>query len=394
MRKPTIALLLILLFLFGCQKVQEELNTVKDTAKDNVATKTQEITDNIVDKTTEKITDKIMGGEELLDEYGCNITSQNRAFDYKEYYTGQLIDTHVHMPVASKIISDIAIRSGFEDMPAATDVSTDHIYCLSKSEGITKTFGFFIIPNIASSQAVNHVKNIKEKYPDVFVRFLQPPLPIQSLSPKPLEVTEILGENPALFQGYGEARFDFPGENAHPEDQYFLEMYKLSDEHNLIVQMHPKKGQIDALQRILEKYPNVTFLVHVMPDHTREISELMSTHKNLYYSLDAEIHYIFGYQTIQNNKGPTREEYIKFMNENFDMLLQEALQIWKPIIEAHPDQFTWGSDRWYRWHFDPEVSGYVVEFGRTFIGHLDLAVQEKIAYQNAEKMLNGGENNG
>ena len=66
---------------------------------------------------------------------------------------------------------------------------------------------------------------------------------------------------------------------------------------------------------------------------------------------------------------------------------KEGLRDWKQIIEAHPDQFTWGSDRWYTWHFDPGVSGLVVEFGRAFIGRLDPAVQEKFAYKNAERML-------
>ena len=113
----------------------------------------------------------------------------------------------------------------------------------------------------------------------------------------------------------------------------------------------------------------------------------METHANLYYSLDAEIHYIFGYHTIQNNRGPTKEEYLKFIRKNFDSLLEEGLRNWKPIIETHPDQFTWGTDRWYTWHYNHEVGGLVVEFGRTFIGHLDPAVQEKFAYKNAERLL-------
>ena len=320
--------------------------------------------------------------------YACNLKPQQREFNREPYYTGPLIDTHVHMPVASKTIKDLSIQAGFEDMPSSSDVSTDYINCLFDAEGIKKAFGFFIVPKIAPQYVVNYVKNIEEKYPDKFVRFLMPTLPLQTLNLESSEVEKILNDNPGLFQGYGEARFDFSlGTNANPEDKYFLEMYRLADKNNLIVQIHPDKGQLGALKRLLEKYPNVKFLAHVMPYDRSGVGKLMETHKNLYYSLDAEIHYIFGYQTIQNNRGPTKEEYLKFIRENFDSVLEEALRNWKQIVEAHPDQFMWGSDRWYQWHFDPEVGGLVVEFGRSFICQLDPAVQEKFAYKNAERLL-------
>ena len=336
----------------------------------------------------EKVTNRILGTAKDESSYECKLKAKEREFSHALYYKGPLADTHVHMPVASKIISETSIRAGFEDMPASADVTVDYIKCLFDTEGITKSFGFFIVPNIFPGHVITHVKNIEEKYPGKFVKFFMPPLPLAALNPKPSEVEKIFNDNPGLFQGYGEARFDFNlGTNANPEDAYFLEMYRLADKNNLVVQIHPNRGQLKALEHILEKYPNVKFLAHVMPDVKKEVGKLMATHNNLYYSLDAEIHYIFGYQTIQNNKGPTKEEYLKFIRENFDSLLKEALGNWKQIIEAHPDQFTWGSDRWYTWHFDPEVGGLVVEFGRTFIGRLDPAVQEKFAYKNAERLL-------
>jgi len=343
----------------------------------------------IFNYTVEKVTNKIIGVETKESrEYECGLKPREREFKKGPYYTGPLIDTHVHMPVAFKVIGTVAMKFGFEDMPAAIDISTDYINCLFDTEGITKTFGFFIVPSILPGHAVDHVKNIEEKYPGKFVKFFMPPLPLQSLTPKPSKVEKLLNNNPGLFQGYGEARFDFNlGTNAHPEDEYFLNMYKLAREKNLIVQIHPDKGQLEAIKRLLEKYPDVKFLTHVMPDYKEEIGKLMDAHKNLYYSLDAEIHYLFGYHTVQNNRGPTKEEYLKFIRENFDSLLKEGLRDWKQIIETHPDKFTWGSDRWYSWHFDPEVSGLVVEFGRAFIGRLDPAIQERFAYKNAERML-------
>lgn len=280
------------------------------------------------------------------------------------------------------------MQSGFEDMPHVGTIPIDYIVCLFDSEGITKSFGFFIVPNILRDQPVQMVKRIVEKHPGKFVPFFMPPFPSQNLRPTTSETEQALAANPGLFQGYGEVRLDFLlGGNLLPEDTYLLDMYSLSDKHNLIVQIHPAKGQLDDLQRVLEKYPNVIFLAHVMPDVRTEVADLMDDHPNLYYSIDAEINFLFGYQTIQNNKGPTKEEYLAFLRKDFDSLLQEAVERWKPLIEAHPDQYTWGSDRWFTWHYDPEVGGLVEELSRSFIGQLDPAVQEKFAYKNAERMI-------
>lgn len=334
-----------------------------------------------------KVTDRILGFVEE-DNYACNLKPKEREFKYAPYYTGPLIDTHVHMPVAYKIIGSVATRAGFEDMPAAADISTGYINCLFESEGITKAFGFFIVPNLFSGRVVDHVENIEEKYPGKFVKFFMPNFPLASLNPKPEKVDKIMRDNPGLYEGYGELRLDFNfGKNADPEDLYLLEMFAFADEYNLIVQIHPDRGQLPALERLLNKYPNVKFLAHVMPDAKEEIGKLMEKYNNLYYSLDAEIHYIFGYHTIQNNRGPTKEAYLKFLRENFDSLLKEALSDWQAMIKEHPDRFMWGSDRWFTWHFDPEVGGLVTEFGRTFIGHLDPAVQENFAYKNAEGLF-------
>ena len=75
------------------------------------------------------------------------------------------------------------------------------------------------------------------------------------------------------------------------------------------------------------------------------------------------------------------------MRSNFDSVLKEEVAHWKERVEKYPDRFTWGSDRWFAWHFDPEVGGILEEFGRSFIGSLDPSVQENFAYKNAQKML-------
>lgn len=360
-------LLLLLAFLFGCS---------------------QEPSEKEVEQIPKTETEKIGVSSAPAGDYKCELKAKQREFNYGQYYTGPLIDTHLHMPVASSIVSSTAMQMGFEDMPFRGDLTTDYIACLLDSEGITKAFGFFMMHNAVFDSSISALKQDLERHPGKFIAFFMPPFPVEGQAPEVSAVENTLKNNPGLYQGYGEARFDFKViKNAHPEDEYFLEMYSLSDKYNLIVQIHPDQGQVPALERLLKKYPDVIFLAHLMVDDRKEIGRLIETYDNLYYSLDTEIHYIFGYHTIQNNKGPTKEEYLASIRKNFDPWLKEALRDWKPLIESHPDKFTWGTDRWFTWHFDPEVGGLVEEFGRTFIGHLDPAAQEKFAYQNAETML-------
>lgn len=291
------------------------------------------------------------------------------------------------MPVASKIVSSVAIQSGFEDMPYEGDIRLDYINCLFESEGIKKSFGFFLIPNLASKQAVNSIKSAEDRNPGNIVPFYMP-MPIAAFNPTPKEAEEIIDESNGLFKGIGEIKFAYDEvENAHPEDPEYLELYKIAGRKNLAVMMHPKPAQIDSINHILENNPDVNFLFHGLEEVSSEIGKGMESHPNFYYSVDAPATVLFGWEVKHAIKGPTKEEYLDYIRDNFDILLNKAIREWKPLIEAHPDQFMWGTDRWYGWSFDYEVGGLLEEFGRSFIGQLDPSVQEKFAYKNAERML-------
>src|SRR3989338_3127552 len=42
----------------------------------------------------------------------CQLKPKSREFSHQPYYTGQLIDAHVHMPVSSGIVAAVAKRLG------------------------------------------------------------------------------------------------------------------------------------------------------------------------------------------------------------------------------------------------------------------------------------------
>ena len=405
----TIGIILVVLVVAGfitkeiinniTEKITRDI-TEREVARitqDQVGKITQEGIEQITPEETEKITREIMGertrdilgsSSDETEEFVCDLAPTQRQFAHTPYYTGPLIDNHLHMPAFSSIVSMIAIQSGWEDMPAFDQkLSSDFLICLLDSEGIQKSFGFYLAPKPVLSSMVNGVKQIHQRHPDKIVAFYMP-MPIPSIDPTTAEAEEILNENPGLFQGIGEVKFDFNEvENDLPEDSKYLEKYLLADQHNLIIMMHPRKDQLDAVERLLKKHPTVPFLLHGVEVVRHDVGRLMNSYPNLYYSIDAELTSIYGWQASHQQQGPSKEEYLAYMRTNFNSKLQQSVEEWKVLIEDHPDQFLWGTDRFARWHFDYKVGSVIEEMGRSFIGKLDPAVQEKFAYKNTERLL-------
>jgi hypothetical protein len=206
-------------------------------------------------------------------------------------------------------------------------------------------------------------------------------MPSPFLSPifQPNDLDNILKSNPGLFKGYGELGFYLePLRKYSPDDDILLQTYDVAEEHNLIVMIHPDGHQKYDVKRAFENNPNVIFFIHgvEIKDNVRDFIE----YPNVFYSLDANM-----FDNFYGAKD--KEEFLSKFRENFYDILDREVNGWKDIMEEHPDKFTWGTDRALNWHFDEEVVGIVEEFSRAFIGRLDTKVQEKFAYQNAERML-------
>ena len=388
---PIIAISIIIILIVGYGIFQY---TVKKITEREVKRITQgevdRITDEITRQKTEEITNQIMGGDagaekNKLEEVKCDRTPKQREFTKSLYYKGPLIDSHVHMPVASKIVSTVAMQSGFEDMPYEGDILIDSITCIFDSEGITKTFGFFLMPNAALSSSVRSAKDAKERHPEKIVPFFMPP-PITSLHPSAADVADTIHSNKGLFKGVGElAIYHYPSD-VKLNDPYFLELFRIANEQHLIIMMHPAPGQQQAVEDIAKSYPNVTFLFH----GEESMVNLIDKYPNTYFTIDAGETHIYGFDAKHMHKKPTKDEWLDYFRKNFDVNLDKSVSKWKTTIEKYPDRFLWGTDRWYSWHFDPEVGGLIEEFSRSFIGQLDPAVQEKFAYKNAERIIQYG----
>ena len=315
----------------------------------------------------------------------CSLNPKPREFNREPYYTGTLIDAHVHMPVSSSIVSAVAKRIGFENAPYFTGtLTTDYLICLFESEGIAKTFGFFMTTRFSSRQELNTAKKFEKIYPGKIAQFYMP-APYTTLRITPEAVRETLDKNKGLFKGIGEIK-DF--ENAGLDNPYFSELYRIASDYNLIVMMHPFRNHKEVTEKILSDYPKVNFLLHGGDDE-EWIMEVIKNHKNVYYSVDADLVSLYGWERRHVEKKPGKEDWLSYVRANFDTMLERKLRDWQERIEAYPDRFMWGTDRWYDWHFSEEVGGLIEEFGRVFIGRLPLSVQKKFAYENAERLISG-----
>ena len=136
---------------------------------------------------------------------------------------------------------------------------------------------------------------------------------------------------------------------------------------------------------MLKQYPDINFIWHGDQLSVDEVKDILSKHPNAYYGIDE----FFGgeREIFELYVGKSKEKYLDTANTKFDKIISQALSHWKSLIEQHPDQVTWGTDRGDAvWNYDRDVGEMQVKIARAFIGKLNPAVQEKFAYKNAEEI--------
>jgi predicted TIM-barrel fold metal-dependent hydrolase len=317
-----------------------------------------------------------------------------REFDYAPYYTGPLVDAHVHMPVSSSIVAAVAKRLGSIEfnMSLFNDTLTrDALICNFESEGVQKLFGFFLTTRFSFGAELGTIKKLQKEYPGRVVASLMP-APFEFLRVSPDEIRKALDKNKGLIKGIGELKI-FDGTSL--DNPHYSELYKIADEYNLVVMMHPHFDDLEMVKRILKQYPEVDFLFHGGEKKSSArggtgqdefIDEIMAEFGNVYYSIGtAPIH---GFKPEHLNRLPEKNELWEHLRESFDKNLRTNLGQWKYVIEKYPDRFMWETDRQRpQWIFDKDFGHFLEESARTFIGQLAPSVREKFAYKNAEKLF-------
>ncbi len=316
-------------------------------------------------------------------------------------YEGPLIDAHYHIP-------------HFDDPPPweknngrpymGDNITIGDIACTIRQEGTKKVFAFFpVFPENHTQEFLDLAKGAMEQHPDTFVPFIMPPERDNDPDGFPTvnadALKEMLNTYPSLFQGYGEiglyARGDHGGPKGAlalpPDSPRLQEIYPVIRKHNLAVYFHLGEGQQANFERVLSQNLDTNFIWHgdqLIPyengvQNLAHIEEILSRHPNVFYGVDE----LYGDKWMIRPE-VTKKEFLAHL-ENYETLLEQDLTTWKGIIERHPNQFMWDTDRSPQvlWSHDPDVGQALTGYGRAFIARLSPAVQEKFAYQNAERVI-------
>ena len=315
------------------------------------------------------------------------------------YYQGPLIDSHLHIPQLPDggldgpdegYVAPRGAESALYDTISQEQrpilgqtMNIDRIACALKNEGSTKAFAFFSVFPEITSPAIELAYKTVQQYPDLFIPFIQASRDGMTTLEGPI-LDVMIDVRPGLFAGFGEVG-DSPTETINPKPDseiYTGDFQVISDRGNMLVYFHPGEGHQDNLERALQQFSDVTFIIHA--DFVRpHVLGIMDRNPNVYYTYND----IFG-DLIETFRFGEKATFLSGMRSEWDRLLEEADALYRPMIEAHPDRFMWGTDRGdIVWGYDEEVGQILAEFGRAFIGRFDPSIQADLAYKNAERLI-------
>ncbi len=338
------------------------------------------------------------GGQEIQEQMQSNSQPEspacNRPFSPSmsagPHYSGPLFDAHLHMPnIIDPSQVDTSKIEGHSNIPIMdrgavyTNAELGRLLCNFEREKVRGAIGFTIGDEQLLDETVAGAKSMKARVGSKVKLFLSP----VGFTASSLENIE--ASNKGLFEGYGELSFGFGSSmqsNQKPDDQNFLDIYKVAGKHNLVVMIHIGARQEREIENILQKNPDVTFLFHG-PESENFIHDIIKKYPNAYYSIDAMLIRLPSSPGALMYTVSSKDEFKAKFSQNYGVMLDNTVEQWKSKIEQYPDRYMWGTDRSDPWTYDEDISAMIEEFSRDFIGRLAPAAQEKFAYKNAESIM-------
>lgn len=316
----------------------------------------------------------------------CTSNPDPGDFRAAPYYKGPLFETHLHVPSVLPPPKFITDKLGVEDYASlGEEVTIEKIICLMDRENITRSVAFFPLVDFPFVRwpFVEIARRTVQLHQDRIIPFILS-VPFTDPATQPETLEKIFDQNNNVFQGYGEIPFywdEYLG--LSPDSPIFLTSYDILEERGLAAMIHPARGQERALRKVFARNLKVTFILH-SEEIEDSLDSILEEYPNVYYTLDV---------STLIPQSASKAEFMTLMKENFHLLLDDAVSTWKPRIEAHPEKFIWGTDRFTPWNFDEEVGRVYEEFSRAFIGRLDPRVQEQYAYKNADRLFEARSSN-
>ena len=122
-----------------------------------------------------------------------------------EYYTGRLVDSHLHIPALPDASPDEFDEGDYpgSDPTLGIDATITNTACVLLHERTDSAFSFFPVYQPIVDPSIEVTQRTMALYPDLFIPFLMPPGdPVGTVDVD--EVEAMLDAAPGLFKGYGE----------------------------------------------------------------------------------------------------------------------------------------------------------------------------------------------
>lgn len=394
-----LGILLLLAFIaFGCatqevplEKVTEPV--VKDTQQEAVAepepVQEPQPAEEIKEESITKEEPVIAAPEPVAEEFQIF----NPALTYDGAYNGPLYGT-------SEQVGSASMDSYF--------VNLDR-------NGINFFIGMFGISGepaadtLISDQGLGEVIDAAQKHPYRVIPFFNPGIGGE-------EVEQYLGEEltgmysktlsasqniagKGFIRGFGEV--ETQEWQARHNDPRVIQLIDIAQNNDINFMFHPVATKIDDVEKIVEAYPDTTFLVHMYrEDLAKSMSKLikiMQEHDNLYFSMDAA-HILFVnslggdlvYVYDSTDKQSSINKFISTFDSKEKSMINDAIKAYKPLVDAVPDKVMWGTEIGPEYAFDPKVFDRAVKASRFVIAGFDEEDREAVGYKNALRIFGQG----
>jgi hypothetical protein len=202
-----------------------------------------------------------------------------------------------------------------------------------------------------------------------------------------------------VMQGLGELEIHDWG--MPPDDPRVFSLFDFAQSRQLAVMFHMLPGQDDAVDRVLSRYPETTFLIHLyatdFSEERENIMTLMTAHPNLYFTIDAD-HLLFDptsqvgllYKYQDEADATAVAGFVNDFDRDHAAMLERAVERYKPLVGAHPTRVTVGTELSTSYSYDPQVYDRVIPYLRRFIAAMDEDDQLRLGYQNALNLFGSG----
>ncbi|MBI2208625.1 amidohydrolase family protein [Candidatus Woesearchaeota archaeon] len=265
------------------------------------------------------------------------------------------------------------------------------------------------VDTLISDQGLGEVIDAVQKHPYRVIPFFNPGIGGEEVEQHLGETltgwyraTLAASENIAgkgFIRGFGEV--ETQEWSVRHNDPKVIQLIEIAKNNDINFMFHPVATKIDDVEKIIEAYPDMVFLIHMyredLDKSMTKLIKILKEHDNLYFSMDAA-HILFVdslggdlvYVYDSNNKQSSINKFVSTYDSKEKSMINDAIKAYKPLVDAVPDKVMWGTEIGPEYAFDPKVFDRAVKISRFVIAGFDKEDQEAVGYKNALRVFGQG----